>query len=534
MSAQVHMPGFDPMSMLQHNLLSMIALKNDSTFDQIIWAMVMMSLLGFVMNGIKELSEFVKARLSEFWNHKKQKLSEVVQSAQIVPGIATETASILYHRHYQLGDASMYEVSDALLDFLSGHNQVKFLTFNKYYFIHNFNEFEIDENVKCKLLSFQKDESECVVSVQFRIFSTNMKLSELRKWVENIHKNYVKQKNNKLGATRLYFDEIPVFPPPDPHGSGFRMAAAPKTLLFNLTPFSTSKSLSNLYGEGIESAYKKIERFIRQPSWYSERGIPYTLGILLYGEPGCGKTSLIKAVAKDTNRHIFNLSLRETTTKTQLKNLFYTEQVSVQDYSGQGTVYTIPMNERIIVIEDIDCLTDVVLDRKLQEQKQQQKKDLDAYKKKQEEQTDSEDPLWNTLTDIYGKQEKTKSKTIEKLEGQLNEEKITLSFLLNLLDGILETPGRILIITSNYPEKLDSAFIRPGRIDIKIQMGRASVHTCRKMIENIYDLQKCDWDLPESLDRKYTPAEFLELLTRYCDDHTELKEVLGIPKLSSL
>jgi SpoVK/Ycf46/Vps4 family AAA+-type ATPase len=52
-----------------------------------------------------------------------------------------------------------------------------------------------------------------------------------------------------------------------------------------------------------------------------------------------------------------------------------------------------------------------------------------------------------------------------------NAEKLTLGYILNLLDGILETPGRILICTSNHPETLDPALIRPGRIDINLTVG---------------------------------------------------------------
>ena len=43
--------------------------------------------------------------------------------------------------------------------------------------------------------------------------------------------------------------------------------------------------------------------------------------------------------------------------------------------------------------------------------------------------------------------------------------------LLNVLDGVVDTPGRIVVMTTNHPEKLDAALIRPGRIDKKIYLG---------------------------------------------------------------
>ena len=51
---------------------------------------------------------------------------------------------------------------------------------------------------------------------------------------------------------------------------------------------------------------KKIQFFTENESWYVENGIPYMFGLLLHGEPGCGKTSTIKAIANMTQRHIGN------------------------------------------------------------------------------------------------------------------------------------------------------------------------------------------------------------------------------------
>merc|ERR1711862_960630 len=55
--------------------------------------------------------------------------------------------------------------------------------------------------------------------------------------------------------------------------------------------------------------------------------------------------------------------------------------------------------------------------------------------------------------------------------SDLKKDKLNLSGLLNVLDGVVDTPDRILIMTTNHPEQLDPALIRPGRIDKKILLG---------------------------------------------------------------
>jgi len=37
----------------------------------------------------------------------------------------------------------------------------------------------------------------------------------------------------------------------------------------------------------------KIDFFLNNKDWYDRKGIPYNLGIMLYGEPGCGKSMCI-------------------------------------------------------------------------------------------------------------------------------------------------------------------------------------------------------------------------------------------------
>lgn len=101
---------------------------------------------------------------------------------------------------------------------------------------------------------------------------------------------------------------------------------------------------------------RRINFFQDNKAWYKARGIPYTMGFLFYGEPGCGKTSTIKAIANHTQRHIVAIPLNKIKTGKELLNVFYNVKMNYKD---------IPLNQRLYVLEDIDCadLKNIVTDR---------------------------------------------------------------------------------------------------------------------------------------------------------------------------
>ena len=68
------------------------------------------------------------------------------------------------------------------------------------------------------------------------------------------------------------------------------------------------------------------------------------------------------------------------------------------------------------------------------------------------------------------------------------QDKLNLSGLLNVLDGVVDTPGRIVIMTSNHPEHLDPALIRPGRIDKKLLLGYMTSDDVIQMLEHYFQL----------------------------------------------
>jgi hypothetical protein len=90
---------------------------------------------------------------------------------------------------------------------------------------------------------------------------------------------------------------------------------------------------------------------------------------------------------------------------------------------------------------------------------------------------------------------------------------IDLSFLLNLLDGTLEASGRILAISSNFPERIDRALIRPGRIDMIVHFKKCNRQILREMVSSFYDKEDTDWT-SEELDYKWSPAEVNQILFR--------------------
>lgn len=63
---------------------------------------------------------------------------------------------------------------------------------------------------------------------------------------------------------------------------------------------------------------------------------------------------------------------------------------------------------------------------------------------------------------------------------------VTFSGLLNALDGVTSSEETITFMTTNHPEKLDPAILRPGRIDYKVFIGNATGYQMRQMFLNFY------------------------------------------------
>ncbi|KAH9676277.1 AAA-ATPase ASD [Citrus sinensis] len=203
-------------------------------------------------------------------------------------------------------------------------------------------------------------------------------------------------------------------------------------------------------------------------------------GYLLYGPPGTGKSTMIAAMANFLNYDVYDLEL-----------------TTVQDNSELRSLLIDTSSKSILVIEDIDCSLDLTGQREKKKEKDEDKEEKNPIEKK------------------------------EKEDGGSKKSKVTLSGLLNFIDGLWSASGeeRIIVFTTNYVDKLDPALIRRGRMDKHIEMSYCCFEAFKVLAKNYLDIDSHElYAVIESMpaETNMTPADVAENLMPKCDeDDTE-------------
>ena len=207
--------------------------------------------------------------------------------------------------------------------------------------------------------------------------------------------------------------------------------------------------------------------------WYAQRGLPYRRGYLFYGPPGTGKTSLSLALAGELKLPLYILSL---------------STGSLTDETLTMLFVGLP-RKCIVLLEDIDCAgvhrtgghTD----------------DWDASDEDSSDEEDDDEKKTSTKSADNKKSSSSSSKNSGGSSGNGNNSRdgnqprrprvsVSFSGLLNAIDGVASHEGRILIMTTNHRERLDSALIRPGRVDVQIEFGYAGAETLAEIFRELY------------------------------------------------
>lgn len=294
-------------------------------------------------------------------------------------------------------------------------------------------------------------------------------ISEIEKFIKNKRQIYIDTfcfKDIKIGI-------YPVF--------NYGKNTNSSLLTYHKVGLDSNKTFDNWFHPDKQKILKTIDNFQKKTGPFSLKSCQNKLGILLYGLPGCGKTSFIKALAAKLDRSIFPISLDKLGSSLQLRDLFYNNHVSVYKPSKYDWEY-VPLNKRIIVFEDIDTAGPIVMDRnKLKSMIEDRNKnnlatrysfigkiveDLDIDGKKPTDDAPIDDMAFSNAA--------------------RHSSGITLGDLLNLFDGLCELKDLVYVMTTNHIEYLDDALIRPGRITLKLEMTKMITEQIIEMLSYYY------------------------------------------------
>ena len=192
-----------------------------------------------------------------------------------------------------------------------------------------------------------------------------------------------------------------------------------------------------------------LSNFKNNRELYEKMGICFKGGIFLSGPAGNGKSSTTLAIGCYLNKDIYYLDLGKIKTNNELQ--LCVEYVKTSSQCGG-----------VIVFEDVDCMTDIV-------------------KKRIRDNTDQ----INNEFELVPK----------KITGE--NDALSLSFLLNILDGTMAPENIIFVMTSNHKELLDPALIRPGRMDISINIEKCGKYQLEQIYNDLYG----KYPKKENLDR---------------------------------
>ena len=414
---------------------------------------------------------------------------------------------------------SIYRIKEAHSNFQSSREDGDKKKTLDIYMVYQNKHFKIDDNIFVKVeieREESNDDKEKIVSktdkITVHIYSYVYSVNYIKNYVDNITENYVSSiKENRSSKKFIYFlDKV------EPKGDESGLDCWREDI------FESARTFNNIFFDGKKEVLSKIDFFLKNREWYYEKGIPYSLGIGLHGPPGTGKTSFIKALANHTGRHIIVMSLKTIKTKRQLEQFFFENT-----YSDKNEHNSVTFDKKIIVFEDIDCIGDIILDRS---KKTRTTKNVDGLTSgtinliNENNKCDERHKLENVLQNICDMGDLKTVKTVK--TNFLSEDPITLDDILNLWDGIRETPGRILIISSNHYDKLDPALIRPGRIDITHELSKASHNTISEIYYHLFGTKIDKNSLRQINEYFYSPAELINIYVSHKNKADFLKRVL--------
>lgn len=220
----------------------------------------------------------------------------------------------------------------------------------------------------------------------------------------------------------------------------------------------------------LEDLIGDVREFFGRSDWYAERGIPWRRGYLLHGPPGTGKTSVVRHIARTFGLNIYSVG-----------------SSGYMNSALGNSLRNVPPCS-IILFEDIDT---------------------------------------HDIQNRAVAQPNSQSSAEGGLEALVS---VSLGDLLNAIDGINPPEQVLIVMTSNRPEAIDPALLRPGRVDRRIHLDRCSreqaLRLAGKFFPDATDLERSDF-FEKVGEGEFTPAELQEIFIANTSLHAVINALIS-------
>ncbi len=268
----------------------------------------------------------------------------------------------------------------------------------------------------------------------------------------------------------------------------------------------SKKTFDSLFFTEKESILSTLTAFRDKTLYPAHLPVDNKLGIMLYGPPGTGKTGFISALANFLQRPVLMVHMSRITTRKAFDQL-------LENTTSSRFIY---------VFEEFDCMPGV-----------QRRGDTVAPMEQDETAANGNLAMAMMMSQMSSKKDAGEAAMEEyRKEREASLDKLDLGYILTKLDGLESADDRIMVATTNHPERIDPALLRPGRFGTILNLSRCTKQMLVDMICFTYQINEKDRprvtervkDIP---DLKWSPAEVLQLtITKKC--HEELIEYLRV------
>jgi hypothetical protein len=293
----------------------------------------------------------------------------------------------------------------------------------------------------------------------------------------------------------------------------FRLSVASTGVKFNSALTHSTKSFETIVLDADVKAdlVDDVAAFLAGEAWYASMGLSYKRGYLLHGPPGTGKSSIVLAISSMAKADIYSLNLSVLKTDLDLDAAFAA------------------LPERcVVVFEDVDCMGSVVKARTGTGTNTGNARGGKAALPAKKDDAAEAAEAGGSSSSMSMSTNMMIAKMVCSASASFDESVITLSCLLNHLDGAGSNHGRIFVMTTNHPGQLDPALIRPGRTDVQLRLGMCSRQQIGLFFELFYPGVAPPPSLLEIPGDVLSPAEVSCAMLQFRRDPRRAVEKLGM------